>query len=50
MKDEAGKVLETGGDAKGKVTFSTISEDDLGKTFNYTVEEKELIQQLLMTI
>ena len=42
LKDEAGKVLETvQNDAKGKVTFSTINygRDDLGKTFNYTVEE-----------
>ena len=42
MKDEKGNVLETvKNDAKGKVKFSTIKygRDDLGKTFNYTVEE-----------
>ncbi|MFR4698163.1 MAG: Spy0128 family protein [Streptococcus salivarius] len=42
MKDEEGKVLETvKNDAEGKVKFSTINygKADLGKTFNYTVEE-----------
>ena len=42
LKDEKGNVLETvKNDAEGKVKFSTINyaKADLGKTFNYTVEE-----------
>ncbi len=42
LKDEKGNVLETvKNDAEGKVKFSTINyaKVDLGKTFNYTVEE-----------